>query len=1057
MLPSEKDSRQNQDLVIQSVRELMGGKYVDPEKFAKEPTSAEAEALRLLDYNTGKFAQNYVNEQENPDPRVAKAMGGFSQEKFREAVQSVEEPTQKRNGVLENIKQFGQKVLDKPEYLLGPHLTKGLSNLGFLGKVVAEISPSADIRDMKNFSASTMDNLEKGNIPQALADFSYVAASIPALALPISVGKAKKGTDVFSEAKKADENKSFEQISEETKIKNREQKRVPKVQEAAIALRDKQITKAEYDEVVEAFQPIIPIRKMPNITSPKGTVAVLGNKGERKGVIGWNKKLADYVGQRLSVRLDINAYRIHNVWAVTLHEGITAAGKAAKSTDSKFIAKQGPVVGYAQTAVLKDVFFTTDVPIARKIATKEMNKATIGRMNGIFQDVSPENAYDIAQKELNNPNSEYIQVGMNPFRHSYFYDKATGKPVVQAEEVIQIGPLVLAKNPKYGKKTDFSDKVGIFKEGGMVNMQNGGILGGDLPPEAIANGNVIQGAPVGEVAVPGGGGPVDDGVPTQLPEGTFVLNAASVEYHGTKHINDLIKKSIRNLVKKGVQITGEDLNPDDDVPVAISNGEYIIPPEVSRDIGIKKLEDMNERGLEYRKKIEEQEKQKVAAQDEAMNSFVGAPIQSEQQMPMQDGGEASPPDEAMPQVPKTPEDTSGLTEGQKAVIEAEMLKRRLQQEFFNRESERQRRLMEEDERNRGMIFNPKTNGYDLMVQAQPTPTPFVDTLRRISPDNLDKPRRIMGDPNNPSVPVRQAAIGGQILPQVQSTLAGAGIGANAFPASPQEAFLNTPITGSVLQNLGNAVPLGAMQQPQQQAGFMQPMDQKKNPEIARFSFASGGDIDWRFISLEEGTELQGDIPKDSKGNILGTSGVTIGSGLDLSKQTEDRLRKMGISEKLITRFKPYLGLVGSDAQKAIDNSPLTISESENEAMMPKVQRHYINQIRNTYEKTRQGLLESERGKSWEQLTPAQRTVITSVGYQHGPNFLTKDKKPMNFIKEAAQNKWPKLLENLRDFKDKYPSRRNREANYLEMDMSPEIPSNPALFLDPTTEKTMYNI
>ena len=395
------------------------------------------------------------------------------------------------------------------------------------------------------------------------------------------------------------------------------------------------------------------------------------------------------------------------------------------------------------------------------------------------------------------------------------------------------------------EKTDMPQ----MQEGGMVNMQNGGILGGDLPPEAIANGNVIQGAPVGEVAVPGGGGPVDDGVPTQLPEGTFVLNAASVEYHGTKHINDLIKTSIRNLIKKGVQITGEDLNPDDDVPVAISNGEYIIPPEVSRDIGIKKLEDMNERGLEYRKKVEEQEKQKVAAQDEAMNSFVSAPIQSEQQMPMQDGGEATPPDEAMP---KPPEDTSDLNEGQKAVIEAEMLKRRLQQEFFNRESERQRRLMEEDERNRGMIFNPKTNNYDLMVQAQPTPTPFVDTLRKINPDNLDKPRRIMGDPNNPSVPVRQAAIGGQILPQVQSTLAGAGIGANAYPSSPQETFLNTPITGSVLQNLGNAVPFSTMQQPQQQVGFMQPMDQKKNPEIARFSFANGDKV--TYTPLEERIE-----------------------------------------------------------------------------------------------------------------------------------------------------------------------------------------------------------
>ena len=172
-----------------------------------------------------------------------------------------------------------------------------MSNLGFLGKLATEFSPSADIRDMKNFSTSTMDNLKKGNIPQALADASYMAATIPALALPISVGKVKKGTDVFSEAKKADENKSLKQIAEETKIKSQAQKRVPEVQEAAIRLRDKQITKEKYDEIVKAFQPIIPITEMPKVTSPKGTVAVLGNKGERKGVIGWNKKLAEYVGK----------------------------------------------------------------------------------------------------------------------------------------------------------------------------------------------------------------------------------------------------------------------------------------------------------------------------------------------------------------------------------------------------------------------------------------------------------------------------------------------------------------------------------------------------------------------------------------------------------------------------------------------------------------------------------------------------------------------------------------------------------------------------------------
>ena len=378
------------------------------------------------------------------------------------------------------------------------------------------------------------------------------------------------------------------------------------------------------------------------------------------------------------------------------------------------------------------------------------------------------------------------------------------------------------------------------EETDMPQMQEGGMLG-DLPPEAIANGNVIQGAPVGEVAVPGGGGPTDDGVPTSLPEGTFVLNAASVEYHGTKHINDLIKKSVRNLVKKGVQISGEDLNPDDDVPVAISNGEYIIPPEVSRDIGIKKLEDMNERGLEYRKRIEEQEKQKRASQEQAMQSFMGAPIQSEQQMPMQEGGEASPPDEAMP---KPPEDTSGLTEGQKAVIEAELLKRRLQQEFFNRESERQRRMMEQEERDKGMIFNERTGEFDLMAQADKPVIPATPA----GPNIMTGPRKqdYMDKLIQQSMKARgMAQVGGAIerdpqstflVPQIARQAQGLPQGANTFPTSPQEPFIGGIPTGSVLENISNAMP-----QSLQPTSFMQPMDQKKNLEPDRLSFQGGGE------------------------------------------------------------------------------------------------------------------------------------------------------------------------------------------------------------------------
>ena len=67
------------------------------------------------------------------------------------------------------------------------------------------------------------------------------------------------------------------------------------------------------------------------------------------------------------------------------------------------------------------------------------------------------------------PNSEWVQIGMNPYKHSYFYDKKTMQPILSADEVIQVGPLVLARNVVRGKASDFA-----FEEGGVVDMRKGG-------------------------------------------------------------------------------------------------------------------------------------------------------------------------------------------------------------------------------------------------------------------------------------------------------------------------------------------------------------------------------------------------------------------------------------------------------------------------------------------------------------------------------------------------------------------------------------------------------
>jgi hypothetical protein len=71
---------------------------------------------------------------------------------------------------------------------------------------------------------------------------------------------------------------------------------------------------------------------------------------------------------------------------------------------------------------------------------------------------SEEEAIAKAQEYLDHP--EWRQIGMDPERHSYFYDRRTMQPITNAEEIIQIGPLVLGKNPKYANIDEFDYATG---------------------------------------------------------------------------------------------------------------------------------------------------------------------------------------------------------------------------------------------------------------------------------------------------------------------------------------------------------------------------------------------------------------------------------------------------------------------------------------------------------------------------------------------------------------------------------------------------------------------
>jgi hypothetical protein len=225
-------------------------------------------------------------------------------------------------------------------------------------------------------------------------------------------------------------------------------KRTEQLQQAAADLQEGKITRDEYNRMVDQLRPVYPYESVPAVTTPKDArYALATGKGQspEKAAKYGAPSLTLKTGDWAQLRLDIPSYQVHDAWVVSVH--------TPKSTNREVQAAYdaGPVVGYESVAALKDVTFGMNQKAAVKIATGSA-KGTIATMLGKWSPISKADAKARADKAINDP--AWTQVGMDPFRHSYFYDRDSMRPVLSADEVIQVGPLVLAKNVKFGQDVD---------------------------------------------------------------------------------------------------------------------------------------------------------------------------------------------------------------------------------------------------------------------------------------------------------------------------------------------------------------------------------------------------------------------------------------------------------------------------------------------------------------------------------------------------------------------------------------------------------------------------
>jgi len=169
-------------------------------------------------------------------------------------------------------------------------------------------------------------------------------------------------------------------------------------------------------------------------------------------------------------------------------------------------------------------------------------------------------------------------------------------------------------------------------------------------------------------------------------------------------------------------------------------------------------------------------------------------------------------------------------------------------------------------------------------------------------------------------------------------------------------------------------------------------------------------IDWDFIHELEGKGVkEGYVPTEN-------SGVTIASGFDLKEKNQVFCEAIGIDDRVIQKLKPYFGLHGEQA-KAFAHT-LILTDEDVDHIDECSRNWYAQNLRTQYNLY-------DPIVPFDELDQGQATVLISVGFQYG-NY----RRTPSFIKYATDGNWDAVYEELQEFGDDFPTRRNKEAEYL---------------------------
>ena len=229
---------------------------------------------------------------------------------------------------------------------------------------------------------------------------------------------------------------------------------------AANQVREGKMSVQKFRELVQKNKKtaVTPMQKVPELVSVTNLARGLNNKGKAgKGKIIGLPGIEIQEGTNVGLRLDIPAYQDMDTWVNAIHfeekvEGGNAYSTASAGTNAVFGKK-----------VRRE--WTSDKAV--KVATGTA-KSPFAVIDVAWQNQTPEQTHKeitAALEDSKKANSRWKQIGMNPNRSGFFYDKATFLPVANASRVLQVGALVMAQDVQYvGREGDtmFAPKMGEF-------------------------------------------------------------------------------------------------------------------------------------------------------------------------------------------------------------------------------------------------------------------------------------------------------------------------------------------------------------------------------------------------------------------------------------------------------------------------------------------------------------------------------------------------------------------------------------------------------------------